>query len=82
MAQSPEMAYRVDRALGDITRDVHKRRVKQWIESNDGPFPSLAVSRRQAISELALLCEALGSMVAITPSAIDEAARLYEPSRP
>ena len=78
IAQSPQMAQRVEVALRDITEDVQKRRVRAWVESNDGPFPSIAESRRQAIAELAILCDALGSMVAISPAMIDRAAELYE----
>ena len=72
------MLHRIYAALREITVDVHKRRVRQWAESNEGSFPNLAESGRQAVAELALLCAALGPLVAITPAQFEYAAGLYE----
>jgi len=81
IAQSPEIYQRIKAVLVEITEDVHKRRVKQWAESKEGVFPNLLESRRQAIEELAILCNALGSSVEISPAQFAYASKLYTPPK-
>lgn len=73
------MRQRVIAAARGATEEVHKRRVRQWAESNEGSFPNLEDSHRQAVAELAVLCEALGDLVGISPTQFDYAVRLYDP---
>jgi hypothetical protein len=73
------MRRRLAEAVRVATREVHKRRVAEWAESNEGPFPGLTRSGQEAVAELAVLCDALGALVAITPAQFDYAVELYEP---
>lgn len=77
MAQSPQMRDQILATVKDVTRDVHKRRVKEWADSKEGPFPGLLESHRLAVEELAVLCDALGPLAAISPKQFDYAAELY-----
>jgi len=79
IAQSPEMRQRVTKELTEITQDVHRRRIKEWANSDTGTFPSLARSRQIATQELAILCDALGPLAAITPAQFQYALWLNSP---
>ena len=79
MVQNPKMLARVEDAVRAATANIHKRRLREWSESNEGPFPSLADSRQEAITEVAILCRALDTLVAITPAQISHAVDLLKP---
>ena len=82
MVQTPQMRARVVSASRATMEEVHQRRVLEWANSSEGSFPRLDDSRRQAIAELTILCEALGELAAINPTQFDYAAKLYEKAQP
>jgi len=82
MVQTPQMRARVVSASRATTEEVHQRRVMEWANSSEGSFPRLDDSRRQAIAELTILCEALGELAAISPTQYDYAAKLYGLAQP
>ena len=75
LARDHEVAF----AVRATTASIHKHRLREWSESNEGPFPSLADSRQEAITEVAILCRALDTLVAITPAQISHAVDLLKP---
>ena len=78
IAQSPQMRSRIQSALTEITTQVHARRIRQWAQTNEGSFPKMSDSTREATEELALLCAALGPQVDITPQQFDRACWLMQ----
>lgn len=74
IAQHPAVRERLRRAIGDAADGIQGERVRRWCASDDGDFPDRATSRRIAAQEVAILSRALGSLVALTPREILEAA--------
>jgi hypothetical protein len=54
-------------------KTIHRERVQKWASSNEGNFPTFEDSLRLASSDVAILCRALGSLVAITPEDLTHA---------
>jgi hypothetical protein len=73
IAQDEQMVRRVRGAIASAARDVHERRVQEWAASSAGEFPTYEESVRIATSEVATLCRALGTLVTITPSDVNDA---------
>ncbi|MFT4189825.1 MAG: hypothetical protein QM621_14770 [Aeromicrobium sp.] len=65
--RGPKMRARVRAEVGVVAVQVHGRRLREWAERQEGPYPDMAESVRIAEAELSVLVDALGSLVEIDP---------------
>ncbi|MDR1768327.1 MAG: hypothetical protein LBR32_07875 [Propionibacteriaceae bacterium] len=73
IAQDPAIRNSIATAIQRATPGVHERMVREWATSNEGEFPTWQAARQVAAQEVAILCRALGTLVAIRRFDVDKA---------
>ncbi|MDR1635651.1 MAG: hypothetical protein LBS27_12220 [Bifidobacteriaceae bacterium] len=64
-AQDPDMARRIRCVAQAAAHDVHRRRLRQFAASDQGPVPRWEESRAIARDEVVLLARWLGPLITI-----------------
>ena len=73
MARDPALSHRILKAVQTAAEQIHRRRVRAWVASDQGPLPTWDQSWELAGQEFTLVWQALGRLATVSPEDIDRA---------